>query len=82
MNWADVEYALQKSRETYGMNNAYAYPNEDRPAGRPTKLRGMGPIHQDLLRAGAFMGFHNGWESPEWFAGKGQTAEYKPSFRR
>jgi hypothetical protein len=34
------------------------------------------------VKAGAFMGFHAGWEMAEWFAEPGQQAEYKPSFHR
>ena len=39
-------------------------------------------VHTELLKAGAFMGFHAGWEQPDWYAVKGEEAEYKPSFNR
>ena len=78
--WATTDYALVKCKESYGMNNAIGYPHEERPAGRPTyRISG---VHSELLNAGAFMGFHSGWEQPDWYAAKGEVAEYKPSFNR
>ena len=62
------------------MNNAIGYPHEERLGGRPT-YRTSG-IHDDLLKAGAFMGFHAGWEQPDWYSIDGQKPEYKPSFYR
>jgi len=81
MEWVDIDFALKKCRETYGMNNAVGWPGEDRTAGRPVPGRTT-PIHDHLLAAGAFSGFHSGWEVPEWYAGWGCKAAYEPSFRR
>ena len=78
--WATTDYALVKCKESYGMNNAIGYPHEERPAGRPTYR--VSGVHTDLLNAGAFMGFHSGWEQPDWYAVEGEEAEYKPSFKR
>ncbi len=39
-------------------------------------------IHEDLIEAGGFMGFHAGWEQPDWYSADGSKAEYKPSFQR
>ena len=36
MDWANMDYAIAKSAETYGLNNAPPYPHDDRKAGRPT----------------------------------------------
>ena len=69
-----------KCQESYGFNNAVGFPHEEREAGRPT-YRTSG-IHDDLLKAGAFMGFHAGWEQPDWYAQPGSIPEYKPSFYR
>lgn len=79
-NWANIDYALEKTRESYGMNNAYGFPHEERFAGRPTKR--VTPLFTKLREAGARMGFAAGWEVPLWYAAQGQTAEYKPSFFR
>ena len=62
------------------MNNAIGYPHEERTACRPTYR--VSGIHKDLTDAGAFMGFHAGWEQPDWYALPGEAAEYKPSFYR
>ena len=32
-----MDFALAKTRESYGYNTAYSYPFEERRAGRPTK---------------------------------------------
>lgn len=40
LDWASLEFSLAKCRETYGMNNAVGYPQEDRRAGRPTRWKG------------------------------------------
>jgi len=34
------------------------------------------------VERGAEMGFHVGWEQPNWFALSGDDGGYKPSFRR
>ena len=63
------------------MNNAIGYPHEERHGGRPTYR--VSGIHEDLVKAGAFMGFHAGWEQPDWYSLEaGKAAEYKPSFYR
>ena len=80
-DWADLDFCLAKCRETYGLNNAVGYPQEDRRAGRPTKR--VTPIHQHLVSKGAFMAFSAGWENPAWYSpDHGVDAEYRPSFRR
>lgn len=79
-NWATLDYALHKTRESYGANNWYGYPHEERQAGRPTKR--TTPLYQTLKDAGAHMGFASGWEVPLWYAAPGQKPEYKPSFLR
>ena len=39
-------------------------------------------VHDELIKAGAFMGFHAGWEQPDWYTVDGSKPEYKPSFYR
>ncbi len=36
-NWTTIDFAIAKTRESYGYNTAYSYPFEERKAGRPTK---------------------------------------------
>lgn len=78
--WADTEYSLIKCQESYGMNNAIGYPHEEREGGRPTYR--VSGIHDDLVQAGAFMGFHAGWEQPDWYPIEKSAPNYQPSFYR
>lgn len=78
--WVTTDYALARTREYYGMNNAVTYPHEERFAGRPTSR--LSGAHEILESRGARMHFHSGWEQPAWFAGPGETPEYVPSFWR
>lgn len=78
--WTTMDYALAKTRESYGFNNAIGYPNEERFAGRPTSR--PSPLHDKLVAAGAHMGFNAGWEVPLWYASPGEKPEYKPSFSK
>ena len=79
--WCTTEYSLLKCQESYGMNNAIGYPHEERERGRPTyRISG---IHDELVKSGAFMGFHAGWEQPDWYStNPDQKPEYQPSFYR
>ncbi|XP_033120611.1 dimethylglycine dehydrogenase, mitochondrial-like [Anneissia japonica] len=78
--WCTNEFTFKKARESYGLNNLLGYPKEERPGGRPTER--ISGIYETLRRKGAEMGFHAGWEQPNWFALEGDEAGYKPSFRR
>ncbi|XP_035214869.1 dimethylglycine dehydrogenase, mitochondrial-like [Stegodyphus dumicola] len=78
--WTTREYVFSKVRETYGMNNSYTYPKEERWAGRPTSR--VSGAYKKMLERGAEMGFHAGWEQPAWFALENDCKGYKPSFER
>lgn len=78
--WATRSYLFSKSKETYGMNNSFTFPKEERWAGRPTER--VSGIHDQLVERGAEMGFHAGWEQPAWFSQPGDVSGYHPSFRR
>ncbi|XP_065303006.1 dimethylglycine dehydrogenase, mitochondrial-like isoform X1 [Dermacentor albipictus] len=78
--WATRSYLFSKSKETYGMNNSFTFPKEERWAGRPTER--VSGIHDQLVERGAEMGFHAGWEQPAWFSQPGDVSGYQPSFRR
>ncbi|KAG0727747.1 Dimethylglycine dehydrogenase, mitochondrial [Chionoecetes opilio] len=79
-SWTTDDYAMAKTRECYGMNNAIGYPHEERFAGRPTQR--LSGAHELLEKRGARMHFHSGWEQPAWFSPSGGKPEYCPSFRR
>jgi len=78
--WTNIEYAIAKTRESYGYNNAIGYPHEERFAGRPTSR--PSPLQEELLAAGAHMGFSSGWEVPLWYSAPGEKPHYEPSFTR
>jgi len=79
-DWATIDYAVTKTRESYGYNNAVGYPHEERYAGRPTSR--PSPLQEELLAAGAHMGFSAGWENPLWYAAPGERPHYSPAFTR
>merc|ERR1719410_577385 len=77
--WAGKNYSDKKVRETYGMNNVISFPKEDREAGRPIRTT---PLYGILKEKGCQFGFHNGLETPLWFADPNDPEPYQPSFRR
>ncbi|XP_074651431.1 dimethylglycine dehydrogenase, mitochondrial-like [Tubulanus polymorphus] len=79
-NWCNRSYTLTKCRESYGFNNLIGYPKEERFGGRPT-CRVSG-VYELTKERGAEMGFHTGWEHPNWFVKPGDIEGYKPSYRR
>ncbi|XP_064618508.1 dimethylglycine dehydrogenase, mitochondrial-like [Lineus longissimus] len=78
--WTDQKFVFAKCRESYGLNTLLGYPKEEREAGRPTSR--ISGVYKRLLEKGAEMGFHTGWEQPNWFVLPGDEGGYKPSFRR
>ncbi|XP_019632268.1 PREDICTED: dimethylglycine dehydrogenase, mitochondrial-like [Branchiostoma belcheri] len=79
-SWCNRNFVATRCRESFGFNNIIIWPKEERPAGRPTTR--VSGIYQALLDKRAEMGFHSGWEQPNWFAKEGDTPGYRPSFRR
>jgi len=78
--WLTDEIVLDKVRETYGMLNHPHYPHEERPAGRPSGR--VSSAYAPQKGRGASFLPHAGWEQPAWFAGEGETPQYKPSYER
>ena len=77
--YANKHYARKKNEEAYEYIFTIHYPDEERPAARPTKTS---PIHHKLDRAGAVWGQRYGWERPNWFAPEGVERKDICSFRR
>jgi len=77
--WAGKHFTDKKVRETYGMNNNVVFPNEERLEGRPLRTT---PVYSTLKAKGCQFGFHNGLETPLWFADPNDPNHYQPSFRR
>src|SRR5208282_6004918 len=77
--YADLDYTASKATELYRHEYAVAYPNEERPAGRP---RLTTPLYPTLAAKGAAFGARAGWERAVWFASAGSALVSEPSFRR
>jgi dimethylglycine dehydrogenase len=64
--WAnDREFVKAKVRDQYAHRFAIHYPNEERSAGRPLRVR---PVYEMQREMGAVFGLNYGWEHPLWFA--------------
>ena len=77
--FADRSYTLAKALETYQNEYGVAYPQEERPAGRPAKTS---PLYARLARAGAVFGARGGWERAVYYASPADPPGPEVSFRR
>ena len=77
--FADKTYALAKGLETYRKEYGVAFPQEERPAGRPSKAS---PLHERLRALGAVFGARGGWERAVYYARPDDPAGPECSFRR
>ena len=64
-DWADKRFTKEKVRDQYIHRFAIHFPNEERAAGRPARVR---PTYEVQKQLGAVFGLNNGWEHPLWFA--------------
>jgi dimethylglycine dehydrogenase len=78
-DFADRRYALAKALETYRYEYAVAYPQEERPGGRPGKCS---PLYGELGAAGAVFGARGGWERAVYFREASDPPGAEASFRR
>ena len=78
-DYSTQDYCLARTYENYSTRFSIHFPYEERPAGRPAKIR---PLYERHKALGAVFGASYGWEVPLWFAPEGVTAEDQPSFRR
>ncbi len=77
--FANRSYALAKGLETYQHEYAIAYPQEERPAGRPAKTS---PIYDRLRARGAVFGARGGWERALYYKSSADPSGAECSFRR
>jgi len=71
--WAnDQAFVKARVRDQYAHRFAIHYPNEERAAGRPLRVR---PAYEMQREMGAVFGLNYGWEHPLWFADTPGTAE-------
>ncbi|WP_039019808.1 GcvT family protein [Halocynthiibacter namhaensis] len=64
-SWATKEFTKARVQDQYAHRFAIHFPNEERSAGRPARVR---PIYETQKDMGAVFGLNGGWEHPLWFA--------------
>jgi dimethylglycine dehydrogenase len=77
--FANRTYSLAKALETYEHEYGVAYPQEERPAGRPAKTS---PLYDRLRAQGAVFGARGGWERALYYAESADPPGAECSFRR
>lgn len=70
--YADLDYVVERATETYADEYRIAFPEEERPAGRP---RLTTSVTKRLQARGAAMGARGGWERAVFFEAEGSAAE-------
>ncbi|MDS9951454.1 MAG: FAD-dependent oxidoreductase, partial [Planktomarina sp.] len=65
--WADKAFTKARVGDQYARRFAIHFPNEEREAGRPVRVR---PIHELQKTLGVVFGLNYGWEHAQWFADK------------
>ena len=63
--WADKAFTKARVGDQYAKRFAIHFPNEEREAGRPVRVR---PIHELQKTLGGVFGLNYGWEHAQWFA--------------
>lgn len=63
--WADAKFTKARVGDQYAKRFAIHFPNEERAAGRPVRVR---PAYDMQKAMGAVFGLNYGWEHPLWFA--------------
>ena len=78
-SWADKKFTKARVQDQYAKRFAIHYPNEERAAGRPCRVR---PIYELQKEMGAVFGLNYGWEHPQWFADCPDNAHETLGFTR
>jgi len=73
-----TSYIVERAFEVYEDEYKIHFPEEERPAGRPSKTD---PLYSKLLAKRAVMGVRSGWERPLWYA-NGEPARDEYRFAR
>ena len=77
--YATGAYLKAKNEEAYANVFTVHYPDEERPAARPSRTA---PCYERMKGLGAVFGQKFGWERPNWFAPPGTPQQDHWSFRR
>jgi dimethylglycine dehydrogenase len=78
-HWAGKDFTRARVRDQYANRFKIHFPNEERAAGRPVRVR---PVHEAQKAMGAVFGLNYGWEHPLWFAAPGEPGEETVGFER
>lgn len=70
--WADKAFTKARVEDSYAHRFAIHFPNEERAAGRPARMR---PAYAKQAELGAVFGLNAGWEHPLWFADTPGTSD-------
>ncbi|MCL6282377.1 FAD-dependent oxidoreductase [Ruegeria sp. 2012CJ41-6] len=71
-DWADKAFTKARVQDQYTHRFAIHFPNEEREAGRPARMR---PAYAMQKEMGAVFGLNSGWEHPLWFADQPGTID-------
>lgn len=77
--WADHAFTRARVRDVYTTRFKIHFPNEERSAGRPVRVRQAYPMQMQM---GAVFGLNFGWEHPLWFAAPDEPREETIGFTR
>ena len=77
--WAGKDFTRARVRDQYANRFKIHFPNEERAAGRPVRVR---PAYEAQRALGAVFGLNYGWEHPLWFAAPGEPREETAGFER
>ncbi len=78
-HWAGKGFTKARVRDQYANRFKIHFPNEERAAGRPVRVR---PIFEMQKAMGAVFGLNYGWEHPLWFSAEGEPREETIGFDR
>lgn len=78
-DWAGGAFTKARVRDQYAHRFKIHFPNEERAAGRPVRVRPAYEAQKDMR---AVFGLNFGWEHPLWFAAEGEPREETVGFRR
>ncbi len=77
--WASKAFTKARVQDQYAHRFKIHFPNEERAAGRPVRMRPAYEMQKDM---GAVFGLNYGWEHPLWFSAKGEPTEESIGFTR
>ena len=78
-DWATPAFTKARVRDVYTTRFKIHFPNEERGAGRPVRMR---PAYKMQAEIGALFGLNSGWEHPLWFAAEGEPGQETIGFAR